>query len=89
MTKTQSVVVELKAKGFSDQDIIDGLCDGEALASLGLSDDDQADIEVAVEALRRSIAARALGSAKSAKKAKSSAENGKLGGRPKNSPLRV
>ena len=85
MTKTQSVVVELKAKGFSDQDIIDGLCDGEALGSLGLSDKDRPDVEAAVASLRRSIAARALGSAKSEKKARSSARNGRLGGRPKKS----
>jgi len=47
MNKTESAINDLKAQGFDDKAIMDALCDGEALKSMGLGDDDQADIEEA------------------------------------------
>lgn len=83
MSKTGKAIASLRGEGYSDKGITDALCSGEALAAMGLDDDDQTDIEEALDKLKASEAARALGSIKTAKKAKSSAENGKLGGRPK------
>jgi hypothetical protein len=66
---------------------MDALCDGEALESMGLGDGDQDDIEAAFSALNISSTAAILGRkgglVKSERKAKSSAENGKKGGRPR------
>ena len=56
MNQTEVAIANLKADGYSDQDILDALLDGEALAHMGLEDEDQTDIECAVDKLRRSKA---------------------------------
>jgi hypothetical protein len=87
MNRTEQAIKDMKESGYGTKAILDALCDGEALAMLGLDDSDQEDIECAYDKLRSSAAATILGrkggSVKTEKKARSSAENGKLGGRPK------
>jgi len=89
MNKTESAIDNLKAQGFDDKAIMDALCDGEALKSMGLGDEDQEDIEVALSKLKTSQAAATLGRkggrAKSPAKTaanRAKGEYGKLGGRP-------
>ena len=55
MSATKSAIEVLRSTGFSDTDIIDALCDGSALADLGLGDDDQSDIENELSELRSAI----------------------------------
>jgi hypothetical protein len=45
MNKTELAVSELRGKGLDDRAIMDALCDGKALESMGLGDEDQEDIE--------------------------------------------
>jgi hypothetical protein len=47
MSKTESAIKDLQAKGFDNNAILDALCDGSALEYMGLDDDDQTDIEEA------------------------------------------
>ena len=53
MSKTTDAIETMRAEGFDTKQIIDALCDGEALTALGLDDEDQADIEDAVADLRK------------------------------------
>jgi hypothetical protein len=41
----EQIVKELESDGFSDQEILDFLEDGEAMAAYGLTDEDQTDVE--------------------------------------------
>ena len=52
MTKIDAMVEQLKDDGHTDRQIADFLCDGEALAACGFTDDDQDDIEAAYAALK-------------------------------------
>ena len=52
MNNTESAIQIMKEEGHSTQAIIDALCDGEALESMGLNDTDQEDIEVAYESMK-------------------------------------
>lgn len=87
MTKAETAIRELKAQGFDDKAIMDALCDGKALESMGLGDEDQLDIEEAFSAMKTSAAAATLGrkggQAKTEAKTAAVRENGKKGGRPK------
>lgn len=51
MSKTSEMVAKLKKEGYDNGQIADFLCDGEALAACGFTDDDQSDIEDEYEAL--------------------------------------
>lgn len=53
MSKTTDAIETMKADGFDSKQIIDALCDGDTLTALGLTDDDQSDIEDAVSNLRK------------------------------------
>ncbi len=55
MTRTEEVIETLRSEGFSTQQIIDALCDGQALEELGLTDEDQTDVECAFYDLERSL----------------------------------
>lgn len=87
MTKTESAIKDLRAQGLDDKAILDVLCDGAALESIGLGDEDQEDIENAFSAIRTSRAAAALGKkggrVKSEAKAAAVRANGAKGGRPR------
>lgn len=89
-TKAEQIIEDIRAQGFDDQQILDGLCDGEALTNLGYTDDDQEDIEAACDIIRGKLAAKLLGKkggkVKSQAKTKTAVENGKKGGRPKKKP---
>lgn len=52
MTDTDAAIQTLRAEGYKNQAIIDALCDGEALHSMGLGEADQTDIEDALDELR-------------------------------------
>jgi len=87
MKNTGKGIVEyFLAEGFSLREIADFLCDGEALASEGLTD--QGAVEAAYQKTREisyaaAILGRKGGSVRSPRKALSSRENGKKGGRPR------
>ncbi len=51
MSKIQSIIEDLQSRGYSDRDLLAALKDGEALAKLGLGDDDQDDIETAFNSI--------------------------------------
>lgn len=51
MTKIDAMVEQLKDDGHDDREIAAFLCDGEALAACGFTDDDQDVIETAYAAL--------------------------------------
>ena len=78
MSKTSSIISDLRDQGFDDKAILDALCDGAALAALGLDDGDQLDIECAATALGRKG-----GLSRSEAKKAAVRENGKRGGRPR------
>lgn len=89
MSKTTAAIGDLRDQGYDDQAILAALCDGAALASLGLGDEDQTDIEVAADDLRKALASSAAvalgrmgGKAKSEAKAAAVRANGAKGGRP-------
>jgi len=84
------IIDDLKETGFDYQQIVTFFEDGAAMESLGVTDTDVA--EEGHDMAKKLLAASILGSTRSEKKAASSRENGKKGGRPvgsKNPPVLV
>jgi hypothetical protein len=56
MNQVKKAIDYLRIQGFDTVSIMDALCDGEALESMGLEDEDQEDIEAAFSELKTSLA---------------------------------